>query len=134
VLTAPDIDAATFRQLASVFRPVVRRVALYCCAWNKGLIISRTFHGPPRAGDSIVIVPGIDVIDASAVDTSLLGHSYFAGNRLLISDIRALIQNELPPSSRFGMNTIAGADGTYYISVLKSLKSAKRNLKKHGPI
>jgi hypothetical protein len=53
VLTAPDIDAATFQ----------------------GLIIPRTFHGPPRAGDSIVIVPGIDVIDASAVDTSLLGHS-----------------------------------------------------------
>jgi hypothetical protein len=90
----------------------VHRVTLYSCASDKGLIISRTFHGSPRAGDSIVIVPGIDVTDASAVDTSLLGHSYFAGNRSVISDIHALIRNELPRSWRFGMNTIAAADGT----------------------
>jgi esterase/lipase superfamily enzyme len=114
VLTAPDIDAATFRQLASVFRQVAYRVTLYSCASDRALALSRSFHGYPRAGDCIVIVPGIDVIDASAVDTSLLGHSYVASNRSVISDIHTLITNGLPPSSRFGMSLVNGPDGDYY--------------------
>ena len=114
VLTAPDIDADTFRDLAAVFRPTAHRVTLYSCSSDRALALSRTFHGYPRAGDSIVIVPGIEVIDASTVDTSLVRHSYFAENRSVISDIFSLLRDDKPPEARFGMSLMTTTEGAYY--------------------
>jgi hypothetical protein len=44
------------------------------------------------------VVPGLDTVDASGVDTSLLGHSYFANQ--LVEDLFALLRNGLSPAER----------------------------------
>jgi hypothetical protein len=48
----------------------------------------RSFHGGhPRAGESgenIVVLPNIDTIDVSAVDTSLMGHTYYGDNTTVL--------------------------------------------------
>jgi len=114
VLTAPDIDAETFRALAEVFKPTARRITVYSCFTDKALAISRTFHGYRRAGDCALMLPGIDAIDASAVDTSLLRHSYFAESRSVVSDIYSLLKEDKTPEHRFGMSRVSTGDGTYY--------------------
>ncbi|MGA9543404.1 MAG: alpha/beta fold hydrolase [Candidatus Sulfotelmatobacter sp.] len=107
VLTAPDIDAGIFRRLAAAVRANGKRVTLYCSTRDKALKASRRLNGSyPRAGDcsnSIVVVPDVDTIDASAVDTNLIGHFYYAENRSVLSDIFNLLRYGEPPGGRFGI-------------------------------
>jgi esterase/lipase superfamily enzyme len=114
VLTAPDIDADTFKGLAAAIRMKAERVTLYSSHLDKALLASKKFHGYPRAGEVIVIVRGIDTIDASAVNTSFLGHSHFAESRSVLEDIYWLFQNQ-PVAKRFGILPEQGPNGVYYV-------------------
>ncbi|HSL81864.1 MAG TPA: alpha/beta hydrolase [Thermoanaerobaculia bacterium] len=99
ILTAPDIDADVFRQVAAAFRRAARRVTLYASERDRALLASHKVHGYPRAGDgggNIVVVPGIDTIDASAVDTDLVGHFYYGDNRSVLSDVFYVLRGHAP--------------------------------------
>jgi esterase/lipase superfamily enzyme len=104
VLTAPDIDATVFkRQLAPQMKRAAERVTLYASSKDEALIQSKRLNGYPRAGDSgegIVVVDGVDTIDVSQVDTSLEGHSYYADNSSVISDLKKLLEFGSPPGGR----------------------------------
>lgn len=100
VLVAPDVDAAVFRdEIAPAFAGVAERVTLYASAHDKALNVSKGLHQYPRAGDlseEVMIAEGIETIDASDVDTSLLrairlGHSYFADKASAIDDLKATL-------------------------------------------
>jgi esterase/lipase superfamily enzyme len=104
ILTAPDIDAEVFRRdLAPAIARTADRVTLYASSNDEALALSKQVHGYPRAGDSggqLVVVPGIDTIDVSAVDTSLMGHSYYGSNDTVLADMFALIHQSMPPDKR----------------------------------
>jgi len=105
VLAAPDIDAEVFkRDILPRIQPIVGRITLYASSVDKALMASKMAHGNPRAGDSnseaLVVVHGMDTVDASTVDTSFLGHSYYAENRSIISDIYLLLRTGNPPNQR----------------------------------
>ena len=106
VLTAPDIDADVFRRdLAPRITHTAERVTLYASSNDKALSYSKTMHGYPRAGDTgedLVVVPGIDTIDVSAVDTSLfsLGHLYYGSSQTVLADLYDLIRKAKPPGQR----------------------------------
>ncbi len=103
VLTAPDIDAEVFQGLASEIKKTGARVTLYASSNDEALRISQEIHGNPRAGESgdrIVVLPGMDTVDVSAVDTSLLGHSYYGDNRSVLADLFRLLQEGKPPGER----------------------------------
>lgn len=80
ILAAPDIDAALFqKQILPRLGEYGRRTTLYCSKNDWALHASRHFNDSPRAGDSSngpLVAAGIDTIDASDMDTELLGHSY----------------------------------------------------------
>lgn len=106
VLMAPDVDADIFRDAMTEIRSVVSRVTLYSSSQDKALLISKTVHGYQRAGDTkpaIVMVPGVDTIDASAADTSVTGHSYYADSRSVLFDLYTLLRHGDPPEIRFGL-------------------------------
>lgn len=110
LLTAPDVDAGTFRQIAPHLRSIGDRTTLYASANDEALKLSKAFQGYQRAGDvspSIVVVNGVDSIDVSAVDTSFLGHSYYGDNTSVISDIARLLSTGLEPDRRCGLQSIA---------------------------
>lgn len=99
ILTAPDIDADVFRQVAAAFRRAARRVTLYASDRDRALLASHKVHGYPRAGDggpNVVVVPGIDTVDASAVDTDLVGHFYYGDNRSVLSDVFYVLRGHSP--------------------------------------
>ena len=118
-LIAPDIDAELFRRLATQFPSSVGPVTLYASSRDAALIASQRFAGYPRAGqggDNIVVVPGLDTVDASAVDTSLtgLGHSYYADASQMLSDLFAFFKGD-PASRRFGLRAARNKDGPYWV-------------------
>ena len=104
ILTAPDIDADIFkRDIAPAIARTARRVTLYASSNDEALILSKKLHGYPRAGDSgssLVVVPGIETIDVSDVDTSLLGHSYYGNNDTVLADMFYLLHESRPASQR----------------------------------
>jgi hypothetical protein len=57
------------------------------------------------------VMKGMETIDASTVDTSLLslGHSYFGGKRTAITDLGYLIREGLPAARR-GLEQPLGKD------------------------
>lgn len=118
VLVAPDIDAEVFRRdIAPQLSPVGERVTLYASARDKALEMSQTFHRYPRAGDvsdGVVVVPGVDTIDATAVDTSLTGHSYFADGTSVLADLFYLLRLGLPPAERDGLEAADAAGEEYW--------------------
>lgn len=110
ILTAPDIDAEVFRRdLAPAIAQTADRVTLYASSNDEALIASKKVHGYPRAGDSggnLVVVPGIDTIDVSDVDTSLIGHSYYGSNDTVITDLAQLLHEAAPPERRTWLQLI----------------------------
>ncbi len=104
VLTAPDIDAEIFRRdIAPAIITTARRVTLYASSNDEALVVSKQVHGYPRAGETgegLVVIPGIETIDVSAVDTSLLGHSYYGDNATVITDMIDLVRNSKSAQQR----------------------------------
>lgn len=118
ILAAPDIDADIFKRdimpkLAGA--PYTRsHVTLYASARDLALIASKKVHGFARAGDagaSIVLMPGLETIDASAVDTGLVGHSYYGDNRSVLTDIFGLIREHARACDRFGLQPVQSSQG-----------------------
>jgi esterase/lipase superfamily enzyme len=104
VLAAPDVDRDVFIDLASQFKHRNEHMTLYASSRDEALVFSKKVNGHIRAGDTtkgITIVPDVDTIDVSSVDTSFIGHSYYADNRSIISDLYYLIRGVQLP--RFGL-------------------------------
>lgn len=106
ILAAPDLDADEFRRLAAKFKDVTGRTTLYTSTKDAALKLSQKAHRYPRAGqagEGLVIVPGVDTIDVSAVDTSLVGHAYYGENKSVITDLVRLIRLGASPKDRCGL-------------------------------
>jgi esterase/lipase superfamily enzyme len=105
ILAAPDIDRDYFQQIADQVIRTTRRTTLYASEEDRALFLSRQANGHPRAGDSrngVVIIEGIDSIDATKVGEDILRHSYVGGATVL-GDIFYIIRNGHPPDQRYGL-------------------------------
>ena len=115
ILSAPDIDAEVFQRDIA---PQIVRATLYASSTDEALTLSKKFHKYARAGDAgagLVIVQGIDTIDATNVSTDFIGHSYFAESRSVISDIFYLIKDGKSAQERFGLVESNTAAGRYWV-------------------
>jgi len=110
ILAAPDIDAGVFRQLAASVLRTADQVTLYASANDRALEASKELQIYPRAGDArnIVVISGIDTIDATRLNTDLLGlhHSYYGDHTSLLSDIFQIIKQSTRPGQRFGLKGV----------------------------
>ncbi|MEM9643510.1 MAG: alpha/beta hydrolase [Planctomycetota bacterium] len=104
VLAAPDVDADHFRRdLAQPLRDLSNQVTLYASSDDQALIASKKVHGHPRAGESgdqIVVVPGVETVDVSGIDLSLLGHSYYGDNPSMLKDLHEVVRERIPAHQR----------------------------------
>jgi esterase/lipase superfamily enzyme len=120
ILAAPDVDRDIFKQLAGAFASSADRVTLYASSHDEALRASKKLHDFPRAGEagkSLLILKGIDTIDVSLVDSSLLGHSYFGDNSSVISDIHRLLTQGSPPNQRACLSEATFLDLAYWVFV-----------------
>lgn len=118
ILVAPDIDADVFRQdIAPHLARNGIHVTLYASSGDRALLASKAFHGYPRAGDSgedLVIVPGVETVDASGTEGGVLGHSYFAEDRRIMEDIFGIVQTGQRADNRFGLQAVDTPKGRYW--------------------
>ena len=111
VMIAPDIDADVFRKEIS---PRIARTGihttLYASSNDRALKASKLFHGYARAGDAgdeLVVVDGVETIDASEIGGGgLLGHSYFSEDHRIMEDIFALLQSGQRADNRFNLSAV----------------------------
>lgn len=103
MLVAPDMNVDAFKFLAQELRKITKRNTLYASSKDKALMISKEINGGlQRAGeanDEMIVIPDLDTIDVSNVDTSLSGHSYFGESGSVITDMVNLLKG-LPPAKR----------------------------------
>jgi len=118
VMAAPDIDTDIFkRDIAPMVVAPGRRVTLYASSRDRALDISRQLHRHPRAGDAesgVVVFPGIDTIDVTAVDSSFLGHNYYGESQSIVRDMRQLFLHDHAPASRERLQAVSSGDGQYW--------------------
>jgi esterase/lipase superfamily enzyme len=105
VLAAPDVDADVFaREIGPAILGKGPRVTLYASSNDKALAASRSVHGGYRrlgeSGKDLVVLQGLDTVDASTVSTEFLGHSYFGDSDTVMSDLKYVIRKSLPPEQR----------------------------------
>lgn len=121
ILTAPDIDADVFKNDIAPWAASQQsaRVTLYASATDKALEASEKFHdGYPRAGDTgerLVILPGVETIDATNVSTDFWGHVYFARERTVLSDMHYLVNDGLRAAARYGLKAVPTPSGQYWV-------------------
>jgi len=97
---------SVFTQLAPRIVPRARKITLYASDNDRALKASREVHDYRRAGQAgglSLVLPGMDTVDATPLDTDFLGHSYYGDNRSVISDIFYLIRNP-DPKDRHGLH------------------------------
>ncbi|QDS93491.1 MraY-like glycosyltransferase [Roseimaritima multifibrata] len=118
VLAAPDVDADRFRRdFAPVLLDVAEQVTLYASSDDQALVASKQVHGYPRAGESgteIVVVPGVETIDVSGIDLSLLGHSYYGDSESILRDLYQIVRDGLPASQRTALVARQLGANTYW--------------------
>ena len=118
IMIAPDIDAEVFRKdIAPRLARTGIHMTLYASSNDRALRASKVFHGYPRAGESgarLVVVDGVETIDASDISGGLLGHSYFAEDRRIMEDIFSLLQSGHRADRRFGLEALDSNQGQYW--------------------
>lgn len=106
IMAAPDVNASTFTQLWPDIKNAAKRFTLYASSDDKALAASRTakrgtnFARLGEGGPKIVVIPGIDTVDASGIDTSWLGHSYVDSCKPVMDDLQLLIAKGWAPLQR----------------------------------
>jgi esterase/lipase superfamily enzyme len=118
IFAAPDVDRDTFVDLAAKFQGRAERFTLYGSSNDRALRISKLVHGYPRAGESgenMALADGVDTIDSSQADTSLIGHSSYGSVRSILADISDLLKQGHPPDGRFGFQPRERRERRYWV-------------------
>ncbi len=118
MLAAPDMDSELFkRDVAPYLIEFDLPISLYVSSNDIAMDASRALYGYPRAGDSgenIIVMPGIDTIDASESNAEFFGHEYYSQGSQTIADLYQWIIEKKPPEQRVGLEKMTNEDGTYW--------------------
>jgi esterase/lipase superfamily enzyme len=103
IMAAPDVDAKAFVDGNwSGIRDAAKRFTLYASSDDWALKASRKLNEVARlgeAGGTLVVIPGLDTVDASGIDTNELGHSYYHCKKLM-DDLQLLMEKGWAPLQR----------------------------------
>ena len=119
ILAAPDIDAGLFRRdIAPALVGIGAPVTIYASSQDRTMALSKQAAAYARVGDAtegLVLVPGIETIDATGFDTGFLGHSTFAEARELLTDWNYIVSQSLRANDRAGLRQVRGREIPYWV-------------------
>lgn len=126
ILAAPDIDAEIFsNQIAPKIAGRGPRMTVYASRRDYALLASRWLRsGLSRAGfiegTAPLVVPGVETVDVSAVNTEclsglLMGHSYVGDRPEIVQDMYELLRFGKNASERFGNRPSLTNGSPYWI-------------------
>ncbi len=117
VFAAPDVDHDVFRDLLPAALRQARTCTLYVSGRDRALAVASRVSDFPRAGQagtSVIVAPGLDTIDVTALGTDLLGHSYVGNHTSVLADLHALFRHGHGPEQRYGLARTPHPDGDYW--------------------
>ena len=120
VFAAPDVDAEVFKSKAAKLQGQAKQFTLYANSGDLALKASKAIQKYPRAGDAgpmgvdLLILPPIDTVDATAVDTSFMGHSLYSDNSSVLSDLIKVLREGTAPKQRNGLEELTRFGNTYW--------------------
>lgn len=104
ILAAPDIDADIFKdQILPKLAIATDKLTMYASSDDTALKLSQSIHGNSRlglSGASLLVMQGMDTVNASGIDTSMLGHGYYGSHKVVVTDIFNLVIKGLEPVKR----------------------------------
>jgi esterase/lipase superfamily enzyme len=119
ILAARDIDVIRIKQIVPelVATKKIGTITLYASQRDLALYASLKANKAFPAGHvpPVTLLPGVDTVDASAIESSLfgLGHDYFATTRAVLTDISLLLKSGSPPP-RVGLKRAQQNGATYW--------------------
>ena len=117
VLAAPEIPATLLQAEAPELDRMTGRTTLYVSRSDRALLLAGRYTGDDSAGNAantVLILPGVQTIDATEINNEFLGHSYYRTNRALLADMHQLLTTGLGPDRRFGLVPVQTDAGTYW--------------------
>jgi esterase/lipase superfamily enzyme len=101
-LAAPDVDARSFAQLASVYPLAAEHTTLYVADQDKAMLALEWATAEARAGGAppVLVLPGIDTVRVRGWSLFRLGHSYVAEDASVLRDIRTVLHWHETPERR----------------------------------
>ena len=113
VLAAADVNVEMFaRHFPVITQRMGGRITSYASRMDLPLLISRAFNRIDRVGfieETPFVIDGMETIDASGVDTDVVGHSYFAQESTLLRDLRVLFAQGKRAGERAPLERTDGA-------------------------
>lgn len=85
IMNAPDFDKDEFIKSVDDVKYVTKRMTLYCSNNDKALVASTKINKSERLG-SCSNIDDVDTINVSSIDSTTIGHSYYA-SRDVITDV-----------------------------------------------
>lgn len=116
ILAAPDVDVGTFRHLCAAYGFLANRTTLYVSRRDLAVRTAKQLHRFDRVGYAppVCVVPGIDTVNVTQVDMSVLGHGYVAEARPVLVDMYDLLRRGVAPDQRFGLAAMVSTAGRYW--------------------
>lgn len=111
IFASPDVSRSNFTERAKKFAGKADRYTLYINDGDLALELSQVIHFGPRAGekdDFPLVVDTVDTVDATPIEMSLLGHSFYQKDTTVIDDIVSMITQNLAPP-RVSLTEISGS-------------------------
>jgi esterase/lipase superfamily enzyme len=120
IMAAPDVDRHHLQNLDPNFTELSSHVTMYVSALDQALRASSALRASRRAGylPPVVVMAGVDTIEASYLNIAALGHGYFAEAAPVLADIGTIISSGLRADERKGLSLRSNQEGSYW-----SLKS-----------
>jgi len=117
VLIAPDVDQSLFlERLSAPLLSMQIPITLYASSKDEALKISQKEHGVPRlgeAGKNLMVLSGLETVDASDVHTDFTGHNYYTHGPVM-ADIAKILSGITDPLDRSGLASLEAKIGTYW--------------------
>ncbi|MCG6154459.1 alpha/beta hydrolase [Rubinisphaera margarita] len=116
VLCAPDVGISDYYGWIDGVKKQSRRVTLYVGDGDTALAASKALHAEQRVGDALppVLTEGVETIDCSPVELSLMGHSYYGGSIEVLCDLFCILKEDLPASERNWLTPIREDGETFW--------------------
>ena len=116
ILAAPDVSVGLFKEIAQVYPQLSERTTLYASAKDRALAMSKFLQDATRAGFTppITVVPGIDTVEVTDIDVTLLGHGYYGDAEAVLYDMSQLLTANAEPAIRPRLRAVVGTDGPYW--------------------
>lgn len=116
ILAAADIDTSVMPRLAQYAIQRGGRTTSYISDKDKALAVSGWLHDFPRVGikPPTFILTGMDTVLVNNMNLGQFSHGYVGSSRAILNDIYNLIENNLPPDRRHGLEEVVDGPEMYW--------------------